>query len=99
MVSLHYRTILPWDFDTVSTSVKKTGRLVVSHEAPRTGGFAAEIAADMQASLVSSKSCAQTGVIIVGSHSIVTPSSEVDAELLIGEREVQRETVREGQRR
>lgn len=42
------RTILPWDFDTVSRSVKKTGRLVVSHEAPRTGGFAAEVAADMQ---------------------------------------------------
>lgn len=44
------RTILPWDFETVSQSVKKTGRLVVSHEAPRTGGFAAEVAADMQAS-------------------------------------------------
>eukprot|EP00752_Nemacystus_decipiens_P004008 g3671.t1 len=42
------RTILPWDLDTVSRSVKKTGRLVVSHEAPRTGGFAAEVAADMQ---------------------------------------------------
>ncbi|CAM9874742.1 unnamed protein product, partial [Hapterophycus canaliculatus] len=44
------RTILPWDFDTVSRSAKKTGRLVVSHEAPKTGGFAAEIAADIQAS-------------------------------------------------
>eukprot|EP00953_Heterococcus_sp_UTEX-ZZ885_P025480 13857-Heterococcus_DN1.PRE.2 len=42
------RTILPWDAATVGASVKKTGRLVVSHEAPRTGGFAAEVAADMQ---------------------------------------------------
>jgi 2-oxoisovalerate dehydrogenase E1 component beta subunit len=42
------RTILPWDAATVGASVQKTGRLVVSHEAPRTGGFAAEIAADMQ---------------------------------------------------
>ncbi|CAM9225834.1 unnamed protein product [Discosporangium mesarthrocarpum] len=42
------RTIIPWDFTTVSESVKKTGRVVVSHEAPRTGGFAAEVAADIQ---------------------------------------------------
>lgn len=28
------RSILPWDRDTVEASVKKTGRLVVSHEAP-----------------------------------------------------------------
>lgn len=38
------RTIMPWDVDTVVESVKKTGRLVVAHEAPKTGGVAAEIA-------------------------------------------------------
>jgi 2-oxoisovalerate dehydrogenase E1 component beta subunit len=37
------RTILPWDVETVAASVNKTGRLLVAHEAPRTGGFAAEI--------------------------------------------------------
>ncbi|RKP24644.1 thiamine diphosphate-binding protein [Syncephalis pseudoplumigaleata] len=37
------RSILPWDVDTVAASVHKTGRLVVAHEAPQTGGFAAEI--------------------------------------------------------
>jgi 2-oxoisovalerate dehydrogenase E1 component beta subunit len=42
------RTVLPWDAATVGASVQKTGRLVVSHEAPRTGGFAAEVAADIQ---------------------------------------------------
>ena len=42
------RTILPWDEDTVADSVFKTGRLVVTHEAPRTGGFAGEIAAAIQ---------------------------------------------------
>ncbi|MES3674798.1 alpha-ketoacid dehydrogenase subunit beta [Halomonas elongata] len=42
------RTILPWDEDTVADSVLKTGRLVVTHEAPRTGGFAGEIAAAIQ---------------------------------------------------
>eukprot|EP00013_Stygamoeba_regulata_P020322 CAMPEP_0177654896 /NCGR_PEP_ID=MMETSP0447-20121125/14612_1 /TAXON_ID=0 /ORGANISM="Stygamoeba regulata, Strain BSH-02190019" /LENGTH=376 /DNA_ID=CAMNT_0019158647 /DNA_START=49 /DNA_END=1179 /DNA_ORIENTATION=+ len=42
------RTIVPWDADTVAESVSRTGRLVVSHEAPRTGGFAAEITATIQ---------------------------------------------------
>jgi len=42
------RTILPWDVETVVTSVKKTGRLLISHEAPLTGGFAGEIAATIQ---------------------------------------------------
>jgi len=39
------RTIYPFDMDAVETSVKKTGRCVIVHEAPRTGGFGAEIAA------------------------------------------------------
>lgn len=42
------RTILPWDADAVCESVRKTGRLIVSHEAPKTGGFAAEISATVQ---------------------------------------------------
>ncbi|MCL1477654.1 alpha-ketoacid dehydrogenase subunit beta [Marinobacter sp. M3C] len=42
------RSILPWDIDTVVKSVLKTGRLVVTHEAPLTGGFAGEIAATIQ---------------------------------------------------
>ncbi|GHA92157.1 alpha-ketoacid dehydrogenase subunit beta [Modicisalibacter luteus] len=42
------RTIVPWDIDTVVESVLKTGRLIVTHEAPLTGGFAGEIAATIQ---------------------------------------------------
>lgn len=42
------RSILPWDVDTVAASVMKTGRLVINHEAPLTGGFAGEIAATIQ---------------------------------------------------
>lgn len=37
-------TILPWDSDTICKSVEKTGRLLISHEAPITSGFAAEVA-------------------------------------------------------
>ncbi|PKM06695.1 MAG: alpha-ketoacid dehydrogenase subunit beta [Gammaproteobacteria bacterium HGW-Gammaproteobacteria-7] len=38
-------TLKPLDFDTIAESVAKTGRCVIVHEAPGTGGFGAEIAA------------------------------------------------------
>ncbi|XP_076307780.1 2-oxoisovalerate dehydrogenase subunit beta, mitochondrial-like isoform X2 [Tachypleus tridentatus] len=41
-------SILPWDKDTIAKSVKKTGRLLIAHEAPLTSGFGAEIAAAIQ---------------------------------------------------
>lgn len=37
------RTIYPTDFETVIESVRKTGRAVIVHEAPKTAGFGAEI--------------------------------------------------------
>ena len=42
------RTILPWDVETVVESVQRTGRLVIVHEASRTAGVGAEIAAEIQ---------------------------------------------------
>lgn len=41
------RTISPYDAETVLNSVKKTGRCVIAHEAPRTAGFAAELIASI----------------------------------------------------
>lgn len=39
------RSLNPLDLDTIVESVKKTGRVVVVHEAPRTNGFGGELVA------------------------------------------------------
>jgi 2-oxoisovalerate dehydrogenase E1 component beta subunit len=42
------RTLLPLDIDCIVESVKKTGRCVIVHEATRTGGYGAELSAQVQ---------------------------------------------------
>jgi pyruvate dehydrogenase E1 component subunit beta len=42
---LDLRTLVPLDVDAVLASVRKTGRCVIVHEAPRTCGYGAELAA------------------------------------------------------
>jgi len=42
------RTLVPLDIEAVEQSVKKTGRCVIIHEATRTAGFGAELAALVQ---------------------------------------------------
>ncbi|HKX74132.1 MAG TPA: alpha-ketoacid dehydrogenase subunit beta [Acidimicrobiia bacterium] len=42
------RSLVPLDRETLVRSVSRTGRAVVIHEAPRTGGFGAEVAALLQ---------------------------------------------------
>ena len=39
------RTIVPLDEETILESVKRTGRVVIVYEAPKTGGFGGEISA------------------------------------------------------
>jgi 2-oxoisovalerate dehydrogenase E1 component len=38
------RSLVPWDVGLVVDSVQRTGRALVLHEAPRTGGFGGEVA-------------------------------------------------------
>jgi 2-oxoisovalerate dehydrogenase E1 component len=38
------RSLVPWDVDLVLDSVQRTGRALVMHEAPQTGGFGGEVA-------------------------------------------------------
>jgi 2-oxoisovalerate dehydrogenase E1 component len=44
------RSLQPWDVDAVVASVRRTGRALVLHEAPLTGGFGGEIAATIASS-------------------------------------------------
>ena len=41
------RSIRPLDIDTIVESVQRTGRLLIVHEAPKFGGFAGEITAQV----------------------------------------------------
>jgi pyruvate/2-oxoglutarate/acetoin dehydrogenase E1 component len=42
------RSLAPLDFETIGESVRKTGRVVIVEEGPKTGGVSAEIAASIQ---------------------------------------------------
>jgi pyruvate dehydrogenase E1 component beta subunit len=42
------RSLSPIDFETVGESIRKTGRVVIVEEGPKTGGVSAEIAAGIQ---------------------------------------------------
>lgn len=46
-------TVVPWDRQTLITSVKKTGRLVTVEEAPESGGWGSEIVATATSQLFS----------------------------------------------
>ncbi len=42
------RSLAPIDYQTIGDSVRKTGRVVIVEEGPKTGGVSAEIAAGIQ---------------------------------------------------
>ena len=48
---LDLRSLNPLDFETIATSVRKTGRAVILHEGPRTLGFGSELAARLSEEL------------------------------------------------
>jgi pyruvate dehydrogenase E1 component beta subunit len=51
---LDVRTLSPLDVEGLVAAVRSTGRAVVVHEAPLSGGFGAEIAATLQQELFAS---------------------------------------------
>lgn len=48
------RSLLPFDIQAILQSVRKTGRLVIAHEAPKIGGFGGELAAQVSERVIDS---------------------------------------------
>ena len=67
------RTLVPLDFDTIARSVKKTGRLVIAHEAVKVGGFGGEIAARVAESEISKY--LKSPIVRVGNKGVPVPYS------------------------
>jgi pyruvate dehydrogenase E1 component beta subunit len=70
------RTLWPWDKVAVMTSVKRTGRLLVAHEAVSVGGFGAEVVATVCESLHGSLLAAPIRVAAPRIHIGYAPSLE-----------------------
>jgi 2-oxoisovalerate dehydrogenase E1 component beta subunit len=73
------RSLSPLDLDTLATSVKKTGRLVVAHEASTFLGMGSEIAASIQTSCFYHL---ESPVIRVGGYNLPYPPSRLEEEFL-----------------
>jgi 2-oxoisovalerate dehydrogenase E1 component beta subunit len=73
------RSIAPLDTDAIYASVRKTGRCIVVHEAPVTGGLGAEIAA-----LITQECFYQleAPVLRVGGYSTPYPPSRIEEHYL-----------------
>jgi len=68
------RTLVPFDYDTVVRSVRKTGRAIVASQACRTGSYTAEIASQVQERAFD---YLDAPVARIGSLDGVSPQSEV----------------------
>ena len=65
------RTLVPLDFESIAQSVKKTGRLVIAHEAVKVGGFGGEIAARFSESEISKY--LKSPIVRVGNKGVPVP--------------------------
>jgi len=76
------RTLVPLDLEAILTSVRKTRRLLIAHEAHRRGGFGAEIAATVQEQLFGQ--LAQP-VVRVGALDVPVPYSQALENIVLPE--------------
>jgi len=79
------RTIYPFDVETVIASVKKTGRALVLHEAPRTGGFGAEIVAQINEKALDS---IEAPVLRITGYDMVLPFANLENEYIPSEERI-----------
>lgn len=68
------RTLSPLDMDTIERSVKKTGKVLIAHEAPKTCGFGAELSAKITETLFS---YLDAPIMRLGSRDCPVPYSKV----------------------
>ncbi|MBN1444881.1 MAG: alpha-ketoacid dehydrogenase subunit beta [Candidatus Omnitrophica bacterium] len=84
------RTLIPFDYDTLYLSVKKTGRLVIVHEDTMTGGWGAEIAARVSADIFD---CLDAPVTRVCAPDTPAPFSTPLEEFFVPDKEKIKEAV------
>lgn len=75
-------TLKPLDFETINSSVTRTGRAVIVHEAPLTGGFGSEIAARIAEHAIFSL---LAPVRRVAGYDVVMPLPRIERHYLPGE--------------
>jgi len=63
-------TLNPFDEEIIYKSVKKTGRVVIVHEAPKTGGFGAELSASIAENAIL---YLKAPIMRVAAHDVVIP--------------------------
>tara|TARA_B100000029_G_scaffold343791_1_gene336212 strand:+ start:3892 stop:4884 length:993 start_codon:yes stop_codon:yes gene_type:complete len=66
------RGLRPLDKDTIFESVEKTGRVVIAHEAPKTGGAGGEVAAIIAEEMIE---CLEAPIVRVASKDVTLPQS------------------------
>lgn len=85
------RSLAPWDQEAVLASVRKTGRLVVAHEAWKVGGFGAEVAATVAERAFDAL---RAPIARVGAPSVPVPSATALRNLTIPSMDAIREAIR-----
>ena len=68
------RSLSPLDYDTIGRSIRKTGRVLIAEEGPKTGGVSAEIAAGIMEQF---SDCLAAPVVRVASADVPVPFSPV----------------------
>ncbi|MFH2020172.1 MAG: alpha-ketoacid dehydrogenase subunit beta [archaeon] len=79
------RTIYPFDEETILKSVRKTGRCIVVHEAPRTSGFGAEIVATITEKALDSL---EAPIIRVTGYDTALPFAKMENEYIPSEERI-----------
>jgi pyruvate dehydrogenase E1 component beta subunit len=79
------RTIYPFDTDMLIKSIQKTGKAVIVHEAPKTGGFGAEISATLNEKALD---YLEAPIVRVTGYDTVLPFARMELEFIPDEKRI-----------